>query len=98
LSDTNDELARLRSDNANLTRSLNAYLDENKSLREKVTELEGRNETLRQMREHEIAELRRQKDAAWMRNDLTTANRIADLIGDKRPSDHEADALKGGGA
>lgn len=36
------------------------------------------------------AELRRQLQAAWMRNDLKTADRIADLIGDKRPSEHEA--------
>jgi kynureninase len=82
----------------NLTRSLNAYLDENKTLREKVTELEGRNETLRQMREHEIAELRRQINAAWMRGDLRTGDRIADLIGAKRPSEHEADVLKKEGA
>lgn len=36
------------------------------------------------------AELRRQLQAAWMRNDLKTADRIADLIGDRRPSEHEA--------
>lgn len=37
-----------------------------------------------------LCELRRQLQAAWMRNDLTTADRIADLIGDRRPSEHEA--------
>jgi hypothetical protein len=37
-----------------------------------------------------LCELRRQLQAAWMRNDLKTADRIADLIGDKRPSEHEA--------
>jgi hypothetical protein len=35
-------------------------------------------------------ELRRQSQAAWMRGDIVTADRIAVLVGDKRPSEHEA--------
>lgn len=37
-----------------------------------------------------LCELRRQLQTAWMRGDLKTADRIADLIGDNRPSEHEA--------
>lgn len=35
------------------------------------------------------SELRRQKNNAWMRLDFVTADRIAALIGDPLPSEHE---------
>jgi hypothetical protein len=41
-----------------------------------------------------LAELRDQLTKAWMRGDLKTADRIADLIGDRRPSEHESDGAK----
>jgi len=42
-----------------------------------------------------LCELRRQSQAAWMRGDYVTADRIAELIGDPKPSDHEAAELRG---
>lgn len=42
-------------------------------------------------------ELRTQVNAAWMRLDYTTADRIATLIGDPKPSDHEKADLKPAG-
>lgn len=41
-----------------------------------------------------LAELRRQSLEAWMRGDIRTADRIADLIGDPRPSEHELADLR----
>lgn len=44
---------------------------------------------------HEFGtELRRQKQEAWMRGDLQTASRIAVLIGDFDPVEHEKADLK----
>jgi len=40
------------------------------------------------------SELQRQLNEAWMRIDYKTADRIADLLGVKRPSDHEREDLK----
>lgn len=40
------------------------------------------------------SELRRQLTEAWMRLDYATADRIADLLGERRPSDHEAEDTK----
>lgn len=42
------------------------------------------------------AELRQQKLEAWMRGDLKTADRIAALIGDSLPSEHELADLRSG--
>ena len=41
-----------------------------------------------------FAELSRQSREAWMRGDLSTADRIAALIGEPLPSDHEKADLK----
>lgn len=40
------------------------------------------------------AELQRQLNEAWMRIDYKTADRIADLLGVQRPSDHEKEDLQ----
>lgn len=44
----------------------------------------------RRIADEYAAELRRQSQAAWMRGDIVTADRIAELIGDALPSQHEA--------
>ncbi len=43
-----------------------------------------------------ISELRTQLQAAWQRLDCTTADRIAELIGDPKPTQHELADLKPG--
>jgi hypothetical protein len=40
------------------------------------------------------SELLNQMTLAWMRLDFKTADRIADLIGLRRPSEHELDDLR----
>lgn len=40
-----------------------------------------------------VGELAHQMQKAYMRNDLESADRIAVLIGEKKPSDHEKEAL-----
>ena len=42
-------------------------------------------------------ELRTQLQQAWQRLDYKTADRIADLLGEPRPTDHEAKDKKHGG-
>lgn len=39
------------------------------------------------------AELRQQLNQAWMRADYHTADRIADILGEVRPTDHEKEDL-----
>jgi hypothetical protein len=46
------------------------------------------------MKDPAIYELRQAMMRAWMVNDLHTADRIADLIGLRRPSEHELDDLR----
>jgi hypothetical protein len=41
-------------------------------------------------------ELRRQSREAWMRLDYYTADRLAKMVGDPLPSEHELQDLKGG--
>jgi hypothetical protein len=41
-------------------------------------------------------ELRRQSRGAWMRLDYYTADRLAKMVGDPLPSEHELQDLKGG--
>ena len=43
------------------------------------------------------AELRTQLQQAWQRLDYKTADRIADLLGEPRPTEHEAKDKKHGG-
>jgi len=58
-------------------------------------EAESQEALAKLMDRHYRAELRRQSQAAWMRGDYVTADRIAVLIGDPKPSDHEAAELRG---
>ncbi len=53
-------------------------------------------ELVRRLRVHELEALRVQLQSAWKRLDYATADRIADLIGDQRPSDHKATDLQPG--
>lgn len=66
-----------------------------------LEEAAKRNGTLEELREADCtrllaydAELQRQLNEAWMRVDYATADRIADLLGVPKPSDHEKEDLQ----
>ena len=64
---------------------------------EDVTESQAAKETDEEYVAILVSELKTQMQQAWQRLDYKTADRIADLLGEPRPTEHEAKDKKHGG-
>jgi hypothetical protein len=93
-SETTGELDRLRAENEKASKTVGELqLDLGEANRE-IGNLEALREADCTKLLAYQAELRRQLNEAWMRLAYDTADRIAELIGEPKPSEHEAEDAK----